>query len=99
MIKKADGITIDDEKAGIPTGAKITINGTTYTAVKYADSNGDGIINSGDLLKIQKHLLNVVPITDPNFISAADVTKDGTINSGDLLKIQKYLLRVSDIEL
>ena len=99
VIKKADGITIDDEKAGIPTGAKITINGTTYTAVKYADSNGDGIINSGDLLKIQKHLLNVVPITDPNFISAADVTKDGTINSGDLLKIQKYLLRVSDIEL
>ncbi len=99
VIKKADGITIDDEKAGIPTGAKITINGTTYTVVKYADSNGDGIINSGDLLKIQKHLLNVVPITDPNFISAADVTKDGTINSGDLLKIQKYLLRVSDIEL
>ncbi len=99
VIKKADGITIDDEKAGIPTGAKITINGTTYTAVKYADSNGDGIINSGDLLKIQKHLLNVVPITDPNFISAADVTKDGTINSGDLLKIQKYLLRVSDIGL
>ncbi len=99
VIKKADGITIDDEKAGIPTGAKITINGATYTAVKYADSNGDGIINSGDLLKIQKHLLNVVPITDPNFISAADVTKDGTINSGDLLKIQKYLLRVSDIEL
>ena len=94
VIKKADGITIDDEKAGIPT-----INGTTYTAVKYADSNGDGTINSGDLLKIQKHLLNVVPITDPNFISAADVTKDGTINSGDLLKIQKYLLRVSDIGL
>lgn len=99
VIKMANGTVITDEKVGIPTGAIITVDGASYTAVKYADTNGDGTINSGDLLKIQKHLLNVSKITDANVITAADVTKDGILNSGDLLKIQKYLLKVSDIEL
>ena len=65
--------------------------------VKKGDANGDGVINSGDLLAIQKHLLGVKIITDPARINAADANGDGVINSGDLLKIQKYLLGVSSL--
>ena len=68
-----------------------------YDCVLYGDANGDGIINSADLLKIQKHLLNVSQLNDGANIKAADANKDGLINSGDLLRIQKYLLNVSEI--
>ncbi len=55
------------------------------------DAQGDGNINSGDLLRIKKYLLG-----DSNlegvYYTAADTNFDNNINSGDLLKIKKYLL-------
>ena len=38
-------------------GYTVTINKKTYTIVKKGDVTGDANINSGDLLKLQKHLL------------------------------------------
>ena len=96
-VKKADGTEV--ETGAIGTGYIVTIDENTYTVIKLGDASGDGQINSADLLKIQKHLLNVNNITDANIISAADVTKDGQINSADLLKIQKHLLSVTKINL
>lgn len=70
-----------------------------YTVVKIGDVNGDGSINSADLLAVQKHLLNVKNISGTAYGESADANKDGSINSADLLKIQKYLLGVSSIEI
>ena len=97
IIKKADGTAVTTGTIG--TGFIITIDKNSYTAVKMGDVSGDGKINSADLLKIQKHLLNASKITNANIISAADVTGDGKINSADLLKIQKHLLNVTKISL
>ena len=97
VIKNASGTVITTGNVG--TGYKITTAGKEYTIVKYGDATGDGEINSADLLRIQKHLLNVKKITDVDFKKAADPTKDGEINSADLLKIQKHLLNVSQISL
>lgn len=70
-----------------------------YTVVKKGDVNGDGIINSADLLAVQKHLLKVKSISGTVYGVSADMNKDENINSADLLKIQKYLLGVSSIEI
>lgn len=61
----------------------------TYTL---GDTNNDGVINSGDLLVVKKHLLGSKVVTDKNCLLAMDVNKDGSINSGDLLLIKKHLL-------
>ena len=62
-----------------------------YNLVIFGDVTSDGKINSGDLLKIVKHLNDSSVIDNLYIFKAADVTGDTKINSGDLLKIVKYL--------
>lgn len=82
------------------TGDTITITSgedvKTYSVVLYGDINGDGKINSIDLLKVQKHILKASFLTEAQLVSA-DVNKDGNINSIDLLKVQKHILGDSHI--
>ncbi len=96
-ISDIEGATTTSETFG--TGAKVLIGENEYTLIMVGDVNGDGIINSGDLLKIQKHLLSVINLNDTIYIKSADANRDNLINSGDLLKIQKYLLKVSNINI
>ena len=96
------GITLEKIEGGtavgeIKTGAKMTINGKTYTAVVLGDPSGDGEINSADLLKIVKHLKGSSKITAKYVETAADVNNDDVINSADLLKIVKHLKGTSKI--
>jgi len=62
-----------------------------YVVVIHGEVNADGKINSGDLLRIVKHLNKTAVFDDFVLYKAADVTNDEKINSGDLLKIVKYL--------
>ena len=82
------------DKQYIYTGSIVHIyyNGSEvfqYTNIVNGDASGDGVINSGDLLKIVKHLKGTL-MNDAQ-ITASDCNYDHTINSGDLLKIVKYL--------
>lgn len=98
-VKDKTGTTITDAKTMLATGQTVTIDEVDYTVVKLGDVNGDGKINSGDLLRVKKHLLKAISLENTVEADSADVTKDGKINSGDLLRIKKYLLEVSNIEL
>jgi len=69
-----------------------------YQAIIYGEVTGDGKINSGDLLRIVKHLNSTAIFDNPVILKAADVTYDSKINSGDLLKIVKYLNQATSLE-
>ena len=68
-----------------------------FRIVIKGDVNGDGMINSADLLKIRQHLLKTITLDNP-YSSAADTTSDSTINSADLLRVRQHLLNIKTIE-
>ena len=87
----------------VGTGSKIKIikttqtNNTTetlaeYSVVLYGDVNGDGKINSVDLLVLQRHILEIQKI-DEIFQKAGNINKNGRKpTSVDLLLIQRHIL-------
>lgn len=90
------GATSDSEK--FATGTEITFNQSKFSISILGDTNGDGIINSADLLKVVKHL-NETAILSEAYLRASDCNNDGVVNSADLLKIVKHLNETGKITL
>ena len=101
-IENYSGETIENNQL-VGTGSKIKIirttqtNNTTetiaeYTVILYGDVNGDGKINSVDLLVLQRHILEIQTI-DEIFQKAGNINKNGKKpTSVDLLLIQRHIL-------
>lgn len=90
---KAD---IDTKNNLLYTGGKTKIYNIDslakeYTNIVIGDINGDGIINSADLLKIRQHLIGVKPLEGIYFTSS-DINYDSIVNSADLLRIRQHLI-------
>ena len=69
-----------------------------YTILIYGDGNGDGRINSVDLLVLQRHILEFEKL-EGIFLKASNVRKVGTKpTSVDLLLIQRHILGYQKIE-
>lgn len=85
----------------IGTGNKIKFSNDndskTYTAIIYGDVSGDGIINTLDILKIQKHILGYSKL-EGAFYKAGDTSRDGKVTTLDLLQVQKDILGYSKIK-
>lgn len=85
------------------TGSKIRIKEDDkvlreYQIIIYGDANGDGKINSIDLLVLQRHILEIETI-DPIFKKACNISKNGKKpTSVDLLLIQRHILNLQVIE-
>lgn len=93
-VKRADGeVVLGDSLIG--TGMKIEcINGNqneVYEYVLMGDTNGDGLINSADLLKVRQHLLETNILT-VSYLKAALMADGTSVNSADLLKLRQYLI-------
>lgn len=69
-------------------------SGQTVSAQSSAlsgDINGDGKVNSLDVLKLQRHILGLEKLT-ANGQTSADLNGDGKVNAQDLLLLQKKVL-------
>ena len=107
-IENYKGETIENNQL-VGTGSKIKIirttqtNNTTetiaeYTVILYGDVNGDGKINSVDLLVLQRHILEIQTI-DEIFQKAGNINKNGKKpTSVDLLLIQRHILGLQIIK-
>lgn len=68
-----------------------------YNIIVYGDANGDGKINSIDLLVLQRHILGIEEIK-PIFKKAGNIGKNGKKpTSVDLLLIQRHILGLQTI--
>lgn len=91
------------ETDAIGTGSKILIKEDgkilrKYTIIIYGDSNGDGKINSIDLLVLQRHILQIESL-DEIFKKACNINKNGKKpTSIDLLLIQRHILKLQIIK-
>ena len=100
------GIDVDtkeiNNKRVLYTGGKTRITKglnlyREYTNIVIGDINGDGAINSADLLKIRQHLLGSNTLSGAYFLSS-DINYDNNINSADLLRVRQHLLGTKPIE-
>ncbi len=68
-----------------------------YIIVLYGDLNGDGKINSIDLLVLQRHILGIKEFSGI-FLKAGNTNKSGRKpSSTDLLRIQRHILNIKKI--
>jgi len=81
----------------IATGIEFKYNSEMLTAVVYGDLNGDGKINSADLLKMRQHLLGTSTLKGA-YKEAAMIANGTTINSANLLRLRQHLLGQKLIE-
>lgn len=87
----------------VGTGSKIQVKEDgqilrQYQIIVYGDANGDGKINSVDLLVLQRHILEIEPIEEI-FRKASNINKNGKKpTSVDLLLIQRHILGLQIIE-
>lgn len=87
----------------IGTGSKVRIfDGENflieYVIILYGDVNGDGKINSIDLLVLQRHILGIKEFSGV-FLKAGNTNKSGKRpSSTDLLRIQRHILGLKKIE-
>lgn len=95
IVNNKNEILSDNDLVG--TGCKILVkeNGKilrSYVIILYGDSNGDGKINTVDLLVLQRHILEIEQI-ESIYLKASNVRKDGKKpTSVDLLLLQRHIL-------
>jgi len=101
IVNYKNQILQDNDKVG--TGSKIRVKEDDkvlreYQVIIYGDANGDGKINSIDLLVLQRHILEIEKI-EPIFKKACNIAKNGKKpTSIDLLLIQRHILGLQIIE-
>lgn len=87
--------------AGTGSTVKILDNNiliAEYTLIMYGDTNGDGKINSIDLLVLQRHILEIEKLENV-YVKAGNVRKNGkNPSSVDCLLIQRHILGLQNIE-
>ncbi len=94
QIKDISGNSIDlDDTKLIGTGTSlISDNGTTYSAIVYGDTTGDGRIDAADISVIINYFLGTNEDLAEISNIAGDIQKDGMLNAADIsIMINSFL--------
>ncbi len=67
----------------------------TVTPNKAGLVSGSAALNTVDVIAVQRHFLNIVPIPPGCRLMAADVNGDTTITTVDVIAIQRFFLALS----
>ena len=101
IVNDKNQILKEDDKVGTNTKILVKRNDEIlrkYSIIIYGDSNGDGKINSIDLLVLQRHILEIQKL-DEIYQKACNIRKNGgKPTSVDLLLIQRHILGLQQIE-
>ena len=81
----------NDEESLFPS---VVAGGVTVFSVLPGDINGDGNVNSLDLIRLKKYIADDTTA----LVGSGDVNGDGNVNSLDLIRLKKYIAG-SDVEL
>ncbi len=81
----------NDEESLFPS---VVAGGVTVFSVLPGDINGDGNVNSLDLIRLKKYIAD----DTTELVGSGDVNGDGNVNSLDLIRLKKYIAG-SEVEL
>jgi len=73
--------------------ANVVTRTLTLKVYMLYDANGDGFIDMGDVVKVERIALKLDPVTP-----SADANRDGLINVGDVIKIERVILGIDPAE-
>lgn len=69
----------------------------TYEIVIYGDVNGDGDINVLDMIRVNRHVLELGKLSG-SYLQAADANRDGNANVLDMIYINRHVLGLATIK-
>lgn len=90
--QKTEGILSTGDNVTIKSGNETK----TFAIVIYGDVNGDGLLDSTDLLRIRQQLIGIKQLSGANY-QAANITRDNVIDSTDLLRMRQHLIGIKTI--
>lgn len=81
-------VTISNDAigTGVTLSVKLGEEAVSFMFIVPGDTNGDGVVNSGDALQILQHSVGSVELENEN-MTAGDINGDGVINSSDALDV------------
>ncbi len=91
IIKDSNNLELNSNDI-VKSGDKVLIENKEYMVSLLGDMNGDGVINTGDVLKLHRMVLEKIKVEEAWFLKAGEVTDDEDINTGDVLKLHRYIL-------
>lgn len=101
LVYDKNGNQVTGGNIGTGMTVKINVKGSIagqYTVIVYGDVDGNGKIDSTDLVKIKQHILNKQKLTGI-YLNAANADRDANknVNSSDLVAVKNAILKKAAI--
>ena len=89
------GDTTLSDSAGYTLAGLVFGGNYTVTPTKGSLAAGSAGITTVDVLAVQRHFLNIIPIPAGCRLTAADVNGDSSVTTIDVLAIQRFFLGIT----